>query len=171
MFESLIKPIKSNKGQAFDVFKLLIAAIVAVAILAILSRVLGIIRTPQGNPTDVITRLVQTQFDNPGAVSPYEEVNFRGGESITAEAIAEKTGVTTKEQLCFVTNINSLIINDGVVTYNGGGSLTLSARATCSTTESSSNLKAKLGFTTEDVSCGGQVNESQRKCVIGISTK
>ena len=87
----------NNKGQAFSTFQLLIAAIVAIAILAILFQILGIIpgigqQEPSSNAADLVKSLV----NKPATPKTSSQVTFKPGESINAKSIAEgsQAGVT-----------------------------------------------------------------------------
>jgi len=66
------------RGQAFDTFKLMIAAVVAVAILGILPGILGGIATPGQSFDDTAKQLITKATQSPGAVYPSAgEVTFQ----------------------------------------------------------------------------------------------
>ena len=66
-----------QKGQAFDTFKLMIAAVVAVAILGILLGILGGISTPGQGFDDTAKQLITRATNSPGAIYPSSgEVSF-----------------------------------------------------------------------------------------------
>ncbi len=94
---------KNKKGQAFDVFRLLIAAIIAVAILAILFNVLNIIKLPAGEADQVINQVVERTYQNAVAgfqASSYEQVQFEPGDVIVAGSVAAKASGRA-EDICF----------------------------------------------------------------------
>lgn len=67
-----------RKGQAFDTFKLMIAAVIAVAILGILLGILGGITTPGQSFDDTAKQLLTKAVQSPGAVFPSAgEVQFQ----------------------------------------------------------------------------------------------
>ena len=57
------------KGQAFDTFKLLIAAVVAIAILGILLQILNLIKPPGADPQTMIRQQLQTAYSTIGSVT------------------------------------------------------------------------------------------------------
>lgn len=78
----------NEKGQAFDAFKLLIAAVVAGAILVI---IIGILRPDQWfftDPATEINNLIYQVKNTPGHGAPGNVVTFRVGETYTANGIA-----------------------------------------------------------------------------------
>jgi hypothetical protein len=73
------------KGQAFDTFKLLIAAVVAIAILGILLSIIGNMPNVTTNPTTAIKNALTDAYNSPGvpSVSPSKaqfkkNINFAG---------------------------------------------------------------------------------------------
>ena len=93
----------NENGQAYSTFKLLIAAIVAMAILAILipiiMQVLGLIKA---NPTDEATSLLSSLVDSPGNISRTKEVIFEPGAALAASALSSKINIAT-DQICMST--------------------------------------------------------------------
>ena len=89
----------NDRGQAYSVFRLLIAAIVAVAILAILIPIIMNIFPPGNDISAVTKQLVQKQEGMPGALDTSTEVIFKTGSSLAPSAIAGNTGLTA-EQVC-----------------------------------------------------------------------
>lgn len=78
----------NEKGQAFDAFKLLIAAVVAGAILVI---IIGILRPESWfftDPATEITNLIHQVKTTPGHASPGNVVTFRVGETYTHDGLA-----------------------------------------------------------------------------------
>ncbi len=57
------------KGQAFDTCKLLIAAVVAIAILGILLQILNLIKPPGADPETIIQQQLQKAYGHIGSVT------------------------------------------------------------------------------------------------------
>jgi len=93
----------NQEGQAYSTFKLLIAAIVAMAILAILipiiMQVMGLIKA---NPTDEAKSLMSSLIDAPGSMRITKEVSFAPGTDISGSALAERVSVS-QDQICMST--------------------------------------------------------------------
>ena len=93
----------NQNGQAYSTFKLLIAAIVAMAILAILipiiMQVMGLIKA---NPTDEAKSLMSSLIDAPGSLRITKEVSFAPGTDISGSALAERVAIS-KDQICMST--------------------------------------------------------------------
>ncbi len=83
-----------RKGQAFDAFKLLIAAVVAGSILVIILSMLGGFVTPGGDPVTVMAQTVQSVRGAPGSGTVSTQVvQFQKDQVISATAIETKAGV------------------------------------------------------------------------------
>ena len=81
------------RGQAFDTFKLMIAAVVAVAILGILLGILGGISTPGQGFTPTAKQLITQATQNPGQTFPSAgEVNFKKDSIIPAKVFQTASG-------------------------------------------------------------------------------
>lgn len=93
----------NQNGQAYSTFKLLIAAIVAMAILAILipiiMQVMGLIKA---NPTDEAKSLMSSLIDAPGSMRITKEVSFGPGTDLSGSALAERVSVS-QDQICMST--------------------------------------------------------------------
>ena len=84
----------NKRGQAFDAFKLLIAAVVAGAILVIILSMLGGFITPGGDPVTVMAQSVQSVRGAPGSGTVSSQiVQFQKGQVISTTAIETKAGV------------------------------------------------------------------------------
>lgn len=91
----------NERGQEFDVFKLVIAAIVAVAILGVLLSLMGGLIAPGQEPLPEIARVVKNNVNAPGSYGKTNTVSIPGNQQIvTSEAIASKTGTLSAEQIC-----------------------------------------------------------------------
>jgi hypothetical protein len=93
-----------NRGQAFSVFKLLIAAIIAIAILVILFRILSSIPnvTGQEDPVEQSAQLVQQlKTKRMYHVKSEQKVKFKPNGALSARTISElaQAGLTA-DQIC-----------------------------------------------------------------------
>ncbi len=77
------------RGQAFEVFRLLIAAVVAGAILMVLLGMLQNLITPTTDPQTAAAQLVK-KFATYGGYGSTDYIQFRKGMAIDAEAIARE---------------------------------------------------------------------------------
>ncbi len=83
------------RGQAFEVFRLLIAAVVAGAVLMILMGLLQRITTPTTDPQSTAAEIVQKYIDT-GGYEISRELVFEPGKAISASYIAHRVGVDEK---------------------------------------------------------------------------
>ncbi|MBN2127594.1 MAG: hypothetical protein JW703_04360 [Candidatus Diapherotrites archaeon] len=91
----------NEKGQAFSVFKILIAGIVALAILGILLPLLGGIVTPQSDPKDIAQTLVKNNYSSRYTLSKSsQDVIFKKGSELSSKGIVEKVPALLPEQIC-----------------------------------------------------------------------
>lgn len=174
-----------NRGQAFDVFKLLIAAVVALAMLAILLPLLNIDFGLSDPPKEAVN-LVKNNEGRPGSYGQTaKSVIFKSGTEITSKAVAAESNVgLTSSQICFSYgdfDTSASSANSGAADFKiepGGESK--NARLTYS----GSQLKAKIGIICDDgasiegdlqeralpatVYCGGDTTPSgsQTFCVL-----
>lgn len=126
-----------QRGQAFDVFKLLIAAIIAVAILAILLPILSrIIFFGQSDPNDAAATLIKNA--NLGQLKTTEEVLFsKDNAGLISKTIAEKTGSLSRDQVCvsagdYADETNKFQqVNEQVVNYLGTTNLSAKLSILC----------------------------------------
>ncbi|MBI1973993.1 hypothetical protein HYS54_04220 [Candidatus Micrarchaeota archaeon] len=82
-----------KRGQAFDTFKLMIAAVVAVAILGILLSILGSISIPGVQFSNTVPSLLSQALQLPGNVySSAGEVQFQPNEQYVSDAFTQSTG-------------------------------------------------------------------------------
>ena len=94
--------LKDKKGQEFDVFKLLISAVVAVVILGLLLSIINIIIPPaQGNPSEEAGKLVQSIVNKPAQLQETQQVTFTNGKNINARGISLATkGYIEESAVC-----------------------------------------------------------------------
>ncbi|NMA44838.1 MAG: hypothetical protein GX950_03455 [Candidatus Diapherotrites archaeon] len=80
----------NSKGQAFSVFELLIAAIVAVTILFVLLPIIGGIIMPSGKALDEISKTITS---NSNGLQTTQAFTFEPRETIRASMLASKGGI------------------------------------------------------------------------------
>ena len=87
------------RGQAFDTFKLMIAAVIAVAILGILLGILGGITPQVGDPGNLIKQQLGKGYQLPGIVyASQQKANFKAGTRIRSDAFSDVLGGTGEVQ-------------------------------------------------------------------------
>jgi len=95
----------NQKGQAFDTFKLLIAAIIAIAILGILLSILNIVQFPwQSDPTKETINSISTALSSYATAQTTTKVVFNSSkDTLTNAAIARGGSLSIGEdQICLV---------------------------------------------------------------------
>ena len=143
-----------NRGQAFSVFQLLIAAIVAVAILGVLFMILGNIVTPTGDPVTEISQALQTA--KTGGQSESRAFSMSAGNSVRGTDF-ERYAIEG-DMVLFYVNTDQLNLDDAsgfevasrdagdevynVLTYHGANPRNLQATVLCMTT--GTRLQAEL---------------------------
>ncbi len=81
------------KAQAFDTFKLMIAAVVAVAILGILMSILGGITVPGADPTNIIRDQLAKAYQYKGSTFvSTSQAQFQAGVEYSGESFADVVG-------------------------------------------------------------------------------
>ncbi len=107
------------RGQAFDTFKLMIAAVVAVAILGILLSILGTIKPPAGDPKSVGNQLLRECAPTCGGKTS-DVIRFNGiaGDSISADEFTLGTGVSTLTTNCTAYPDNFACGTNGALQYS-----------------------------------------------------
>lgn len=83
------------KGQAFDVFKLMIAAVIAVAILGILLTIMGQIVIPTQQPIPAMQSLLVDSYQYKIPKVSNFEVTFKKGELVPASQLEKSAGGST----------------------------------------------------------------------------
>lgn len=83
------------KGQAFDTFKLLIAAVIAVAILGILLSIMSSIVVPGAEPQRVIKEQLREGVEFPKSTFLSQvKANFKSGTGFSADSFKDALGGT-----------------------------------------------------------------------------
>ena len=179
----------NQRGQGFDVFKLLIAAVVAGAILVILMQTLQIIRPLNTqDPNEVAATSVKSGINNPGIPDYVENVTFKKGSALRAATIAEKSKALSTNQVCVkksgsTPNPGSFEDNGGVavIEYIGNSDQQVRLVVLC---DRAGGLLAKNGYIdvlgdyktltgtdglgVDSAGCFEGVPDSSRACLIAI---
>ncbi len=147
----------NQEGQAYSTFKLLIAAIVAMAILAILipiiMQVMGLIKADPMNETK---SLLSDLVGSPGAVKRTKEVVFSPDSVLAASALAERLPISA-DQICMSTGKFEEDDEDGFeclncdgdpdktqrIIYKGNGDITAKIAVVCNV--SNDELASDIG--------------------------
>ena len=91
----------NQRGQAFSVFKLLIAAVVAGAILLILLQTLQVLpNIGSQSPNEVASEAVRSQINEPGLPRIIDNVIFKDGDTLFNKTIADRSRSLSTEQVC-----------------------------------------------------------------------
>jgi hypothetical protein len=183
----------NQTGQAFSVFKLLIAAVVAVVILTLLLSIIGQINIfGQGDPGEESAKLVNTLANSRGRVAISGQVVFSGGNGISNRAIADETrGSISANQVCVVPgdffeeadDTGLFTFTDGIsLTYNGSSPRSAQIVAICDTGREMADddyFNVYTGFTDDEGSGGinpewvddeicGCLGSRQTCCVVAL---
>ncbi|HLC78924.1 MAG TPA: hypothetical protein VJG83_00705 [archaeon] len=130
----------NSKGQGFDVFKLLIAAVVAGAILLILLQTLQILpNIGSQNPNNAASNAVKSKINEPGLPQILDNITFSNGDSLNAKTIAQQSRALAPEQVCVMLsesapnkiNFDDKEQNGEVVEYKGSFSQTTRLLVMC----------------------------------------
>ncbi len=179
----------NQRGQGFDVFKLLIAAVVAGAILVILMQTLQIIRPLNTqDPNEVAATSVKSAINNIGIPDYVENVTFKKGSALRAATIAEKSKAVSSNQVCVkksgsTPNESSFLDNDGVAVIEYVGSTDQQVRLVVicdragsftggtgytQVLEDYTTLTGSDGLGVTSEGCFDAVPDSSRACLIAI---
>ncbi len=129
--------IKSQKGQAFSVFKILIAAIVSLAILMLLLNIMGMINfNPSSKPDSAVKDLVKTAYSSP-YTSQSKNVTFtEKNNAIVSQQITQAGVGLDESQIIFcepaASTLSSFSATDGII-YSGKSDKEVTLYAFCST--------------------------------------
>ena len=169
----------NSKGQAFSVFNLLIAAIVAFAILYILLTILP----PPGpmfqDPNDAAKQLIPTAMNSPGSVqTSAREASFDNESNLAPSAIVAESGITA-ENICILkhdfADDERFVFRRNTLYYESTSSMTLKISAVC---ERAGQLQEILNVELDnpatiapgdagDIACGSNcdaVNDPNKTC-------
>ncbi len=144
----------NQKGQAFSVFKLLIAAIVAVFILTFLLQILSNINPPtQGDPNIEASSKIKSLLTKLGTAERTSVVTFGPGNTMRARTIAEGTGALGRENVCLMIgeneNTETFGAADGAtIVYNGNSTIQRKLYILC-------DLEKEISLTIDELSAAG----------------
>jgi hypothetical protein len=148
----------NSRGQAFSTFKLLIAAIVAIAILAILIPILTGLIIP-GNEIQTVTKqLVQNQRVSPGELATSNDVIFKEGSSLAPSALSENTGMTA-DQVCLHLGTfagNNVFNLQGKTIMNSGQDRTIRVSVMCHRSNQLLEALNELELLSEEIEFDGE---------------
>lgn len=114
----------NQKGQTFDVFKLVIAAIIAVAILGILMGIMGSDIFGLGQePVTEAARLLNSKISALGSMTKGGEVKFTPKTGINTGTLAQKSGSLSANQICFskgeLEDNTDFTVTEKILNYTG----------------------------------------------------
>ena len=172
-----------SKGQAFSVFKLLIAAVVAGAILVILFQVLAIIPDPGGQaPNEVAASNVKSQQNKAADLKIVRDVTFKPGDVLNHKTISSDSDGLSSSQVCVLLSDNAPNYDafeaDGagkVITYNGSYSQKVRLLIVCdryddltNETLSTYSTDDKYGVDESGGDCEAPSNDSSNYCIVAV---
>jgi hypothetical protein len=134
------------KGQAFDTFKLMIAAVIAVAILGILLGILGGISLPGADPASIMKEQLSKANQFPGSIFvSATEANFQSGVTYVESSFIVTIGGTGNIEFICGSDFDKVCNSDkGLVSISG------SFRAKISACYNNGNAKIGIGVKSAD---------------------
>jgi len=151
----------NRRGQAFDVFKLLIAAVVAVVILTLLLSIIQRINIfGQGNPQTEAGKIVNDLVRQRGVVNSSGEVVFESNIGVSNIGIADATrGSLAPSQVCispgeFEEDNRFEFVPGKSVIYKGSAKQNASVIAICDTGSAIANYRGRGNYF-DDYTRGG----------------
>jgi len=168
-----------QRGQAFDVFKLLIAAVVAIALLAVLLPIIyNIIMIGQNKPTETAVSLVKDSYNKPSLYQSTDNVTFNESDSLNAKTIASSSRILTEDQVCVSAGELSGDPNfsdgaNGIVQYSGKSAKTVKLGIVCDIGKDVLNDFSQYGLDPSLIpsSCSACTSGNQTCCVILIQKR
>jgi len=166
----------NRQGQAYSVFRLLIAAIVAVAILAILIPIILSIVVPGNEVQTVSKQLVQEMSPQPGAIKTSNSVIFRTESNLAPSALAAGSGLAA-DQICvhkgdFKDN-DSLVVQGSTIMNNSPTDLQVKVSVMCNASNQMmgalEEMSMELDFDGDAGECGCPLDSStatQKCCIV-----
>lgn len=127
----LLAVIVMRRGQAFEVFRLLIAAVVAGAILMVLLQILGGFVTPTQDPQKVAAQFVK-DLSTYGGVRVSDPITFKPDTTIDLAAVAREASLSA-DCVCPGKNETSGDFSMGrdYITYNGRSNYVARVKVAC----------------------------------------
>ena len=126
-----------QKGQEFSVFKLLISAIIALAILAVLMPIIGSIFLGFGtDPNDEAVTQIKNLYNKPSQHVLTKSVTFRQGTELNSKSIAQGTQLLSQSQIWvglgdFVSGDFALSSGGKNIQFTGSGSKSVKLSIVC----------------------------------------
>lgn len=167
-----------EKGQAFDVFKLLIAAVIAVVILITLMQIINIVPKPfSQSPIEQARTLVKSQVTMLG--NPLTaDVIFKSNDALNSKTIAEATPAVSKEQVCVLPgdyeaneSFNQLVSGQAIQ-YTGTTDISTKILVMCDNGNTMRETLQQYGYKWADQfsssSCECDTTSASRCCVVVI---
>ncbi len=166
----------NSTGQAYSVFKLLIAAIVALAILAILIPIITNIVIPGNDIQTVSKQMIQEMSPMPGALKTSDPVIFKTGSNLAPSALAGSSGLAG-DQICvhkgdFEDN-DALSIQGSTIMNNSISDIQVKVSVTCNASNQMIDSLEEMGLASDFDGDAGECscpldnsNASQKCCVV-----
>ena len=164
----------NQSGQAYSVFKLLIAAIIAVAILYILISIIGGINIFGSDVQTVAKQIIQKQVDMPGQLDTSTAAIFKAGTNLAPSALVGNSGLTP-EQICLhkgelVDNL-AVTVTGSTLMQNGTTDLTVKVSVMCHKGDVLEDAVKETGFEDfllngTDGTCQDITSTAQKVCVV-----
>jgi hypothetical protein len=168
----------NQSGQGFSVFKLLISAVIAVAILYILMSILGVIEIGNNEkPQEQASKLITTLAQDNAFQDSVKKVVFGPNSAVTNRGTASATNTLDDNQVCvlagdFVDDPNFRYIEGVSVIYTGTSERAVSLAGICDTgrvlAENTDYFSQYAPSISEDWvgDCGCVDEQNNQKCCI-----
>ncbi len=164
----------NKKAQGFDVFKLLISAVVAVVLLTMLLNIIGMINPDVGqDPTKKTKELTKAALTNLNTTQFENKITFNKGVTLTSLGIAANSDELETEDVCLVldgklSSNTSWLAEDGKkLSYNGSSPFSAKIAVVCGYADS---LEADIGGFFEAVTSGFDESTDFSECDASNST-
>ncbi len=166
----------NQEGQAFDVFKLLIAAIIAMSILFILVPIVmraSILFTK--NPGDETKTLLSVMYDKKDSMQETDKVTFKKDTSLAKATLVGGTPLS-KEQVCYHLGDFSDASNEwssqgDLLIYRGSGERTVKIAVICTGGQEQLNSDIESYFPDYSALSDCECAESDQTCCAVIVRK
>ncbi len=148
-----------KRGQAFEVFRLLIAAVVAGAILMVLLQILGSFTTPTQDPQKVAAQFVR-DLSGYGGVRVSDPITFKKNTTIDLNAVAREASIPPD---CVTGGVSSTIqsyfdVGGSRIRYKSSANYVARIWVRCtSTSDSSVDIPNSGGSISEPGSCKSDI--------------
>lgn len=164
----------NQKGQAFSVFELMIAGVVAFAILIVLMTVIGGLNfNPSADPIKAISDVLKNNGTSGSGIT--QQFELKPGTQIFSTNFQERTGLEAASILfCKKSDLSgnsSVVAESGRLTYSGKTSLQAKAEVFCEAT--ADQAKTTLDSFEVDGTCdpSSYCGDAQPCCVVLVRKK